>query len=1390
MIFDSRTHDRLMEQFPGMSRESQLILILCAVMYEPITEFSIFHIVRKLPNVFPGIKSHTEMPAIIRSLLKLKLLDLDLRCSPEIVETVIRIGAGGQVMSLADFMEMTQTILAEFPRAAPHRVRDESDHFLCLMRDFRIALHTGNAETCLSLYPLVQSECAVHSNSEDPFLMVCCTPFDPDWFDRLAFDIRLKTVLAGLRAGVHFLETFPGLFDYAKRSDFIQSIPESERASYDSLLLSRMLIAGNVTDAKRYLEDPNGFLFAPFFYGWIAFLEGKPDAAARYYETGLNTFLTEGGKTDFLTNSVGGIFYILTHLIRIDTPTFAHLTNIVETGISGKHLTPMMTSVFGAIDALIHVQQYDYGHVQHVLSKNQETGYNIDILLWSLAEYLVTGSLEEPRMAHLLDLFNRSHPAGMGWIAIECADLLNRIQGPQPNYSQAIDGFHARTGLSPVLFRLLAEENWKKRLSALTHVLESGNRLAPPVGTLRLIWTVRMAGDTITLIPKEQKCLAPGQWTTGKIVTPGRLITERPEYLTSHDLRLCACIRSIRRPFKKSGHDFDMDMALPALIGHPLLFLDENPPVRIIMVEGEPEAVVQATDDTITIKIQPVIQNGRVKIIQDAPTRFRVVKMTDEQARLSRIVSQNGLTIPASARTEVMSAITRMSLYMTVHSNLHGQADMLEELSSDSRPCIRISPFGAGFRIDLSVKPFTTEGPYVKPGIGPDILMREKEGKRIHITRNLKEELAEAHQVIDEIDLLKNANSKNFQWVLKDPHECLLLLTGLQPFLTGNAILVEWPEGHKISITREVSSSDCRLSIVSGQKWFELVGHVQISDHQILDIRSLIDTLSTAVDKRFIPMGEGQYLALTRELRDLLISLADVAEGEGPALRLNSLAALALGERLNGLARLRTDDPWNARMEVIRKGKELTPDLPEGLTANLRDYQIDGYHWLSRMAFWGVGACLADDMGLGKTLQVLTLLLSRSKKGPALVIAPASVCMGWLEEAVRFTPSLNVLLLSAKNRGQTVENLTAGDVLVVSYNLMNLETRLLTRIQWQTIVLDEAQIIKNITAKRTRSAMKLTGDFKILTTGTPIENHLGELYTLFNFLNPELLGSASGFRNQFTLSSHSAINPEHIRRLKALIQPFILRRTKSQVLSELPEKTELLLTIDLSEKESAFYEALRQQALVRIEQSRISGGLNHFQVLAEITRLRLACCDTRLVAPESGIASAKLKVLDNLVDDLLENHHRVLIFSQFVGYLAKIRKLLKKKNVSFRYLDGQLTMPERKKEIDSFQRGEADIFLISLKAGGLGLNLTAADYVILMDPWWNPAVEDQAADRAHRIGQTMPVTIYRMIASHTIEEKIVQLHKNKRELAESLLEGSDVSGRVSADELLRMIQEA
>ena len=581
-----------------------------------------------------------------------------------------------------------------------------------------------------------------------------------------------------------------------------------------------------------------------------------------------------------------------------------------------------------------------------------------------------------------------------------------------------------------------------------------------------------------------------------------------------------------------------------------------------------------------------------------------------------------------------------------------------------------------------------------------------------------------------------------------------------------------------------VGEGSLRASIRRDRDWFAVSGEIRVQEGLVLSMKTLIEGMNKGFG-RFAALGDGQFLALTEEFRRRLMTLTSLGDLKGDEIRLPPLAAELAAEALEGAGEVDASAEWRERLELIAEAERLTPDLPSTFRASLRSYQLEGFRWLMRLAHWGAGACLADDMGLGKTVQTLALMVSLGSKGPSLVVAPTSVCPNWISEAARFAPTLNVKELRHGDRRETLTGLAPMDLVVVSYGILQNERGPMSEIPWNVIVLDEAQAIKNTGAKRSTAAMKLNGAFRVATTGTPIENQLSELWNIFRFLNPGYLGSAESFSRRFTVPIERDEDRMARAQLRRMIRPFILRRTKSEVLSELPVKTEITLTVDLKEEERAFYEALRRSAL---EELSGEGFPEKMHIFAALMRLRRACCSTSLVNAEVRLPSAKLEAFADVLTELRGGGHKALVFSQFVDHLAILREWLDARGVPCQYLDGTTPQEERQRRVAAFQAGEGDCFLISLRAGGTGLNLTAADYVIHMDPWWNPAVEEQASDRAHRIGQSRPVTVYRIVARDTVEEKIVALHAWKRDLADGLLEDSGHAVRLSAEELMELIR--
>ncbi|MCF2947555.1 DEAD/DEAH box helicase [Paraglaciecola aquimarina] len=923
------------------------------------------------------------------------------------------------------------------------------------------------------------------------------------------------------------------------------------------------------------------------------------------------------------------------------------------------------------------------------------------------------------------------------------------------------------------------------------------------VKPVRLIWELEQ-GYEDCLKAREQKLTKSG-WSKGRTISLKRLKeeTETFEYLSDSDKLLCRTIRVYQSwgYYGKTEYVLQGLSALNAAVGIDNLYSVDDLSQAIEIVKCEPELLVSEQGNQLCLSIANFdsgLEDSEEQTVYDlravSESRLQLTEFSADHVKVAQIIGESGLLIPISAKQKALDGIAAIAPFLNIQSDMSELDTGLDTIECEHNLVINIEPVETGLAFTCVVMPFGDQGPAFKPGIGNASLTSDIKGKRLATQRDLVREEA----LLDELDKACPAFLAMSDNVLiqDDLQTALATLEQLEvaASLAKFELILRWPKGKKISLSKKLESQHLQLKMGKKSEWFDITGDLQVDNEQVIELRKLLELVKTS-NGRFVSLGSEQILALSEDLRHKLEQINQVTD-DG---KFHPLASLQLEEATTGM-RMKTIHAWDEQTKRMHQANAIEPQIPSTFQAQLRDYQLVGFDWASRLAHWGAGACLADDMGLGKTLQALAVLLARASDGPSLVIAPTSVCFNWQQEALKFAPTLNLKLFadssSSLQRQDLLNELNPFDCVIISYGLLQRESELLKNVHWHTIVADEAQALKNPLAKRTKAAFALKGDFKMITTGTPIENDLTELWSLFRFINPGLLGNVKRFAERFSLPIENAKEDKlaaHKARqgLKTLIQPFILRRMKNQVLTELPPRTEINIQVEMSAKERDFYEALRLNAIDNISQSGQQGhvGEQRIKMLAELVKLRQACCHPKLVMAESELPSAKLTALDELLEELKVNNHKALIFSQFVGHLQIIKQHLENKGFSYQYLDGSTPQKERQKRVNAFQSGEGDIFLISLKAGGSGLNLTAADYVIHMDPWWNPAVEEQASDRAHRIGQKRPVTIYRLITQNTIEEKIVALHQHKRDLADKLLSGNEAATKLSVEDMLNLLKE-
>jgi len=743
-------------------------------------------------------------------------------------------------------------------------------------------------------------------------------------------------------------------------------------------------------------------------------------------------------------------------------------------------------------------------------------------------------------------------------------------------------------------------------------------------------------------------------------------------------------------------------------------------------------------------------------------TRDRVARCAQEASFqwISALRKRCSIVVPESEKDQLLNALlcSRNLPPLTVPEEMR-----YEELASIPAPRLKISQaparLGPG-RLEAELS-FAYDDRIVSefdpsPGV-------YDAANRQFLRRDFGAEAA-AHALLDQLGVKRSQGS---YW---QPAPARGLAASKLPRVVRSLVEAGWHIDAEGKIFRRPGS--CRLEVSSGVDWFELHGEVNYGD-----TKARLPELLAALRRgnNMVQLDDGTYGMLPEEWLRRIGPLAGMGSPENGHIHFTrSQAGL-----LDALLATQPEAQWDQTFARVRaeleqfRGVE-TVAQPEGFVGRLRDYQCEGLAWMLFLQRFSFGGCLADDMGVGKTAQVLALLEMRRELrstgqpvAPSLIVVPKSLVFNWKEEAERFTPQLRVL--DHTGMAREGNDFAAWDVILTTYGTLRRDVLSLKDLEFDYVILDEAQAVKNADTESSKAVRLLRGRYRLGLSGTPVENHLGELWSLFEFLNPGMLGAASAFK----VAGSTWRNPtEDTRRLLARsLRPFILRRTKQQVAPELPPKSEQTIYCEMETAQRKLYDELRrhyrESLLKRIETEGMTKS--KIQVLEALLRLRQAACHPALLDPQRiRDPSAKLEALLAQLRQVLDEGHKALVFSQFTSLLKIVRERLDESGIVYEYLDG--ATPDRQARVERFQTDPGcRIFLISVKAGGVGLNLTAAEYVFILDPWWNPAVESQAVDRTHRIGQQRPVFAYRLIARDTVEEKILELQNSKRDLAAEII---------------------
>lgn len=885
----------------------------------------------------------------------------------------------------------------------------------------------------------------------------------------------------------------------------------------------------------------------------------------------------------------------------------------------------------------------------------------------------------------------------------------------------------------------------------------------------------------------EQVQKEDGTWRDGQLLSLSQMAESGYDSMDGTDMAIAMRLEKLHPALSA------IDVLVPQLVGtgrlmHGRYYDGSGRPV--IINEEKPYLDFRGAGAFIEIR-----SNVSIDLAGNVP--HHIVRYDDEGCYT--LITVNALQRDVLKRFLQMKrfpASALVSLRRTIES-LHGLIEVREsilEAMMEPAPmsmgvlAVRIVPAKTDYRVSIMATALPDGTARFVPAEGEETVYDEVAGLTHCVCRNLNLEFANYKQIVEFLENNAKAQTINNTDSIVWSSEGLLMLLAFV-YDHQDQYFVEWPEGKVLKFKGDVQSSNINILVKSDEEWFTVEGEAKIAG-KTFSLQELIAMCCNSDIKGFVKLNDEEYVRMSETLKKHIAAMNALPSKSGKVRSVSKYQVGALANMIEGL-NAHTDGGYSAFKEKTKAAYALNPDVPQGMTATLRDYQKEGFRWMCRLDAWGAGACLADDMGLGKTLQALTFLTYKASLGPSLVVIPKSVILNWASEAERFSPQLNIVVLNkVAKRHSVILNAKAGDVLLCTYGLLTTEYSSLTRKEWNVVCLDEAHQIKNRQTIASQTAMELKASSRIMLTGTPLQNNLAELWNLFQFLNPGLLGPWSRFRDNFIIAP---MDNRRMLLLKDLTTPFILRRTKQEVLKELPEKIVDKYLVEMSPEEVKVYEEMRRLAEVKFKKQKSKKEREESKTLdmnffAELMKLREAACDMRLVHEQWAEPSSKTTTLMEILESIMQDQeNNILVFSQFTSYLELIKPELKKRKWDFYYLDGQTPMEKRQQMVDDFQKGKCRLFLSSLKAGGLGLNLTAANYVILLDPWWNPAIENQAMDRTHRIGQKRVVTVIRLVSSQTIEEKIIRLHEKKQDLSDTILDGTGDSYKLTYEDILDMV---
>ncbi len=767
---------------------------------------------------------------------------------------------------------------------------------------------------------------------EELWQQICNNPFDADWFATVIPDLADQILESILKYSIEYLTPANAAFD-ALPATIVKSTHPLVFEQMHVLWIEQLMLQGKLVEAKELLErlptdwrDRSARLL-----GWWHFINEDDNAAISEYEIGLRALKKNSGKRKIYFSSMCGLFFILALLRRGRGEDLRVALEHVLVAIGEKS---WLSSTYEVLKYTIEMQMGKFDLRDSIMrSTPLEKHHSLEIIIRSLCIHWVDKKAEHKQLSDKLELFySRSTAAGYDWLAMEAAGILSRINPTdkfQSYYQKQSVTLQKQIGVTNLSKLIQPQELWELSLAALTklqptNVSGTSDRAIPD---RRLIWAIIMYGSSHQIQPREQSRNVKGEWSKGRNIALKRLKSaDDIDYLTPEDLRVCSHLQSYdHNGWGHSDYRF-ADRAIVALIGHPLVFWEDNPKARIEVIGGEPELkITTVKDERIVISMYPEFEPGKHVVVQkDSPSRLKAIEITDNHRRIAEILGkQNRLEVPLAAKERVLNAIGSISSIVTIHSDIGGGATNIEEVPSDPQPYIHLLPDGMGLRVTLLSRPFAPAGPYYSPGTGGETVIAEIEGKRLQTHRDLAAERRFANAVVASCPTLERLDEQGDEWSIEDPQECLELLLELQA--VGDIAMIEWPEGEKMRVTRQAGLGDFKLRIQREQDWFATSGEIQVDEDRVLELQQLL-TLLDGSHSRFIPLGDGQFLALTQEFRQRLDELRAISDRHGKGLKVHPLAALTMEDWLDDVGQLKADKHWQTHIKKLREAESFTPE--------------------------------------------------------------------------------------------------------------------------------------------------------------------------------------------------------------------------------------------------------------------------------------------------------------------------------------------------------------------------------------------------------------------------------------------------------------------------------